>query len=1055
MKVFTLAGSRLSGHVLKWILFVTHPFFFRFTRLGLRINQRKGFVLGLLIVTSQLCLAADPVTGRVTDDKGDPLVGATITVRGTNQAVNTNTQGKFTINAQPTDVLVVSHIGFITQEITLGGRTSLEIALQPESKTMTDVVVVGYGKQKKVNLVGSVSAVNVDDKLTSRALPNISSGLEGLVPGLAVTQNSGMAGNNQASLLIRGLGTVNNSSPLIVVDGMPDVDINRVNINDIESISVLKDATSASVYGSRAANGVILITTKSGRGKKKTDIVFNSSSALTVPTKGFEFMADYPRALTLQQRRAATNTLAANQLFKNGTIDQWMALGMVDPLRYPNTDWWDIIMRNGSFQSYNISASGGEDKSNFFISVGVKDEQGLQINNEYRQYNARINFDYKLRSNMNAGVRINGNTSKYLYALEEGFTDPAATNTAGFDMQYAISGITPYDPKTGYFGGVMAYGEDPQAYNPYTVYINTLNHQNRQEANGSMYIDWTPIKGLTATAEYSGNYYNQFAWQANTPNQAYNFQTGAFGSRVYVGPNAAVTNSTFTGYKTMFNGRLNYHTIFGSNHDINILGVYSEEYWNDRYQFSSRNDRLYPTLHEIDAALTDIQSTGGNSSAEGLRSYIGRLNYTAFNKYLFEANFRVDGSSKFLPGSQYGFFPSVAVGWRFTQEKFISNFTDKFLSNGKLRVSYGSLGNNSGVGRYEQQQTLAANSYIIGNSVARGFVNSKMVNQFLTWEETRVFNAGADLGFLNNRLQASIDYYDRLTTGMNRPSDLSILLTGAVNAPRTNIGNMRNRGIEGDFSWRDKLGSFNYGVSLNASYNTTRLEKWNEFLSRGFVFLDMPYHFVYSYQDLGIAQTWQDVYNATPQGAQPGDILRKDLNGDGRIDANDLKAYPNLQRDRPTTYFALNSYAAWKGFDIAVFFQGSSGRKDFWLNIFNNVNFSSARYASTWSHWDNPWSTENRDGLWPRLGGSGNNTAETQFWLDDMKFLRLKNIQLGYSLPKSVLKRVGINSLRIAGTAENLATFTSYRGLDPEKAGNNNNLYPLNKSYSISVNLGF
>ena len=555
-----------------------------------------------------------------------------------------------------------------------------------------------------------------------------------------------MAGRNGASLLIRGLGTVNSANPLIVVDGMPDVDINRININDIESISVLKDATSASVYGSRAANGVVLITTKSGKGQKRVSINFNSATAITTPTQGFSFMADYPRALTLHQRRDATNTLApALQRFKNGTIDQWMALGMTDPLRYPNTDWWNIIMQNGTFQNYNLSASGGDDRSNFFLSAGLRDERGLQINNEYRLYNARFSFDYKLRDNMNAGAKFNGNWSTFTYALEEGFTDPAPTNTAGFDMQYAISGITPYDPATGYFGGVMAYGEDPQAYNPYTVYVNTLNHQNRQEANVYLYWDWTPFKGLTGTIDYGLNYYNQFQWNANIPNQAYNFQLNTFGSRVYVGPNAGVGNSTFTGYKTIMNAKLNYHTVIKKDHDINALFVYAEEYWYDRFQGTGRNDRLHPSLHEVDAALTDVQSTGGNSTTEGLRSYIGRVNYTAYNKYLLEANFRIDGSSKFLPGSQYGFFPSVALGWRFTEEEFLRPHTESFLDNGKLRVSYGTLGNNSGVGRYEQQETLAANNYIIGNSIQRGFVNSKMVNKFLTWEESSVFNVGMDL----------------------------------------------------------------------------------------------------------------------------------------------------------------------------------------------------------------------------------------------------------------------------------------------------------------------
>lgn len=996
------------------------------------------------------------ISGTVKDETGSPLPDISIIIRGSGTGTKTDEKGAFTLSAAQGATIMFSSAIHETVNMTVGEQNEYNVVLKQKITSMSDVVVVGYGRQKKVNLVGAVSTVNVDEKLTGRAVPNVSAGLSGLVPGLAATQSSGMAGRNGAALLIRGLGTVNNSSPLIVVDGMPDVDINRVNVNDIETISILKDATSASVYGSRAANGVVLITTKSGKGAKKTLINFTSNMALNKPVKAYEFMADYPRSLTVQRQRTATNTLPGNQLFRLGTIDQWMAMGMIDPLRFPNTDWWDVITRDGAFQNYNLSASGGGDKSNFFISVGMRDEQGLQINNDYKQYNARFNFDYKVKNNMNTGVKFNGNWSNLTYALEEGFTDSDPANTAGTDMQYAIAGITPYDPVTNRFGGVMAYGEDPQAYNPYTVYQNMLNRQNRQEANVMMYWDWTPIKGLTATVDYALNYYNQFNWQANTPNQAFNFQTNTFGSRVYVGSNAPIVNNTFTGYKTMLNGRLNYHTNIGANHDISAMFVYSEEFWYDRYQGSSRNDRLNPQLHEIDAALTTLQSTGGNSSREGLRSYIGRLNYTAYNKYLLEANFRVDGSSRFLPGSQYGFFPSVALGWRFTEEDFINQFTGSFLSNGKLRVSYGTLGNNSGVGRFEQQSTLAANHYVLNSDVQRGLVNSKLLNSNLTWEETSVLNVGLELGFLDNRLTAELDYYDRLTTGMNRPSELSIMLDGAYNAPRTNIGNLRNRGIEATISWKDKIGSaVSYGLSLNASYNRTNLEKWNEFLTRGWIFLDMPYHFVYTYEEKGIAQTWQDVYNNTPQGIQPGDIIRKDLNGDGRIDGNDMKADDKSQRDRPSAFYNLNGYVSWKGFDLGFLLQAATGRKDYWLNAFNNTNFSASRYAATWDHWKNPWSLDNRGGLWPRLGGSGNNRAESTFWLDNMNYMRLKNVQLGYSIPGNLLRKMHLNSLRIAGSAENLATVTNYRGLDPEKSGSANNMYPLVKSYSLSVQLGF
>ena len=1031
-----------------------------------RLYYRKfcRLLAGLLVVagTSSHAWGQIPVTGRVTSSEGgEGLPGVNVVVKGTTEGTITDTDGRYAISVPSAESsLIYSYIGHVTQEITVGERSVIDISMDLDIKTLNEVVVVGYGTQEKVNMTGAVSAVKIDDKITSRALSNVSTGLSGLVPGLAVTQSTGMAGRNDADLIIRGLGTVNNSNPLIVVDGMPDVDINRINMNDIESISVLKDAASSAVYGSRGANGVILITTKSGKGLEKTSINYTGSYAIEVPTKAYEFMADYPRALTLHQRNAAVGTLRSNYLFKDGTIDQWLALGMIDPLRYPNTDWWDVMMRDGALQNHNLSLSGGNDRSNFFISLGLMDEKGLQINNDYSRYNARFNYDYKIRENMNVGVKFSGNWSKFTYALEDGFTDDTPTNTAGFDMQYAIAGITPYDPVSGNYGGVMAYSEDPQAYNPYTLYINNLNRQNRQEVNPYIYFDWTPVKGLTARIDYSMNYYNQFRYTAAIPNRAYNFQTQAFGSRVYVGDNAGIANYTNTGYKTQLSGRLTYHTTIAENHDLTALFVYSEEYWYDRYQAGTRNDRLHPSLHEIDAALSGTQSANGNSSAEGLRSYIGRINYVAFDKYLFEASFRADGSSKFRYNNEYGFFPSAAVGWRFTEERFIKPLTESWLTSGKVRASYGVLGNNSFPrsygyqGRYFQQETLGEGHYMIAGNIAKGLVNKKIINPELSWESTEVMNIGLELGFMNNRLTTEFDYYDRLTSGMIRPSEMSILLTGAIDAPPKNIGDLRNRGIEGNITWRDRVGSVNYFINLNASYNATVLEKWNEFLGLGNTFLDMPYHFLYTYEDIGIAQTWQDVYNATPQGASPGDLLRKDLNGDGRIDGNDRKAYSNIQRDRPTTNFGLNASMSWKGFDLTVLLQGSAGRKDYWINIYNNMNFGTQRYASTWGHWENPWSVENRNGEWPRLAGPGGNRELTTFWLDDLTYLRLKNVQLGYTVAEQWLSKVGLTNVRIFASAENLKTFTKFRGLDPEKAGHASDAYPLNKSYSFGINIG-
>jgi hypothetical protein len=330
----------------------------------------------------------------------------------------------------------------------------------------------------------------------------------------------------------------------------------------------------------------------------------------------------------------------------------------------------------------------------------------------------------------------------------------------------------------------------------------------------------------------------------------------------------------------------------------------------------------------------------------------------------------------------------------------------------------------------------------------------------LTWESTTVMNLGIELGFLNNRLLAEFDYYDRLTTDMLRPSSMSTHLSGAYDPPRMNIGELRNRGVELNLTWRDNIGRVNYFLNLNASKNATRLEKWNDYLglpgsnTGTNIFVDMPYNFVYTWEDAGIAQTWQDVYDATPQGASPGDILRKDLNGDGRIDGNDRKAYPHLQRSRPTTNFGLNGQVSWKGIDLTFLLQGAAGRKDYWINIYNNTNFNNSRYASTWDHWTQPWSVENRDGAWPRLGGAGSNRDLTSYWLDDLTYLRVKNLQLGYTVPDVVLEKLRLKNIRIFASAENLKTFTKFRGLDPEKAGHASDAYPLNKSYSVGVNIG-
>ncbi|MFV0470585.1 MAG: SusC/RagA family TonB-linked outer membrane protein [Paludibacteraceae bacterium] len=1011
-------------------------------------TRKKTFATLIFMLLTYSVFAQTNVSGRVCDQYGDTMIGVMVIVKNTTKGVVTDLDGNYSIPGVNTgDVLVFSYMGYNTAEIKIADKTIINVTLLESSIALGQVVVVGYGQQKKVNLTGAVAAVNVDEKMSGRSIANTSTALQGLVPGLTVTQSSGMAGNNSAEILIRGMGTINNSAPLIVVDDMPDVDINRINMEDIESISVLKDAAASSIYGSRGANGVILIKTKSGKGAQKTRITFSGSYGFEKPIRSYSFLSDYAQALEVHRTaQAATNIAETNQQYQKGTVDQWMALSMIDEKKYPNTDWWDLIMRTGTMRNYNVSATSGNDVSNFYASIGYLKQEGLQINNDYNRYNTRFNFDYKLYENLTAGFRMDGNWSNYTYALANGFTGNG--ENANMDMQFAIAGIYPYDAALDAYGVVMAVGEDPTAFNPLEYFTNRLKHKDEQQLNGSFYLDWEPIKGLNARIDYSLRYWNNFEKQADMPNQGYNFQTETY-EKWYVNESAGISNTSKTGYKTLLNTRLNYNKTFSENHNINALFVYSEEYWYDRYLYAYRADRIHPNLTEIDAALTTTISNAGNSSTEGLRSYIGRFNYNAFDKYLMELNLRVDGSSKFQPGHQYGFFPSASVGWRFSEENFLKPLVRKWMDSGKLRLSYGGLGNND-VARTEQQEILYSNNYILDGEIVKGFVYEKMINPDLTWEKTTVFNAGLDFVFFNSRFSTEFDFYDRLTTGMIMDSQMSNILTGAYEAPAANLGTLRNRGLEGNFTWRDRIRDFNYSVNLNVSYNASRLEKWGEFLDKGNIYVGMPYEFVYGYKDTGIAQSYAEIYDRTIQWAQPGDILFVDVNGDGLVDSNDRVAYTNFMQNIPTTNFGLNIQAEWKGFDLSMLFQGTAGRKDYWITKFNSVNIPVSRYASTEEHVENPWSYDNRDGEWSRLALSSGNQGSGKFWLDNLVYLRMKNLMFGYTLPQKITKKFFINNLRIYYSTENLFTITSYRGLDPEKI-DRGDMYPMVSSHSFGI----
>ena len=1016
--------------------------FYRYAHSGKTVTVWLLAILFAMLFDFTVSAQQVSVKGFVIDENDEPMIGCFV-LNATSGTGVTVMDGKFTIAAKVGDVLQFSLMGYNTQEFTVSETMGeLKVKMKPEDIQLNESVVVGFGSQKKVNLTGAVSSVTFSEQLSNRNQASLSSSLAGLATGLSVIQNSGMAGSDEASLMIRGIGTVNNASPLIVVDDMPDVDINQINPEDVESVTVLKDASAAAIYGSRAANGVVLVTTKSGK-SLDASLKFNMSTSIDTPINPYSFMGDYARAMQLYQQREDMSKYRDIVNFKDATIDQWLAMEKIDPLNYPSTDWWDIIMRNGRTTKYSLSMSGDAGKAKVYTSISYLDKKGLQIHNDFRRYNARINVTYNIKKNLKLTTKADGSWGQQHFYSETGFGSEI--------LQYAIAGITPYDEESGHYGGAMAYGEDVSIINPLALYNNSISENNKKQMNLSANLNWKPAKGLTLQANGALLYNNTFLKKAAQPVQAYNFQSSTEIDYWYIPANEGVYNNTSESYKTQWDIRATYDKTIKKGHQLKATAIYIEEYWNKRFQNSYRRDKLHPSLTELDATLPNYQLTSGYSTEESLHSVVGRVNYNYYGRYLAEVSFRADGCSKFAPGHKWGFFPSASAGWRFSEEKFIKRHIGRVLSNGKFRMSYGWLGNNSGVDVYEQLLTLANMNYVVDNEVVRGFVNRKLTNKDLSWETSKVFNTGLDLGFMRGHLSVELDYYDRLTEGMIRPSDLSYMLSGAYDAPRTNIGNLRNRGLEGNVTYQGDWRQVHYKVNANVSYNQSRLESWSEYLGRGTRYVGMPWGYTYGYLDKGIAQDWQTCIDNTPQSAKPGDIIRVDVNGDGQIDENDMVAYTRYTNLRPPLDFGFGGEFSWRGVDFSFLFTGSCGRHDYWLNAYNNTAFSAGGYAVSQLHYDNLWNVNNTDATMNRMGG--NNRNDSEYYLDNMSFVRLKNLQLGYTLPKKWISKAGMKSLRVYFSGENLLTFTRYRGMDPERIGSKSDVYPQLRSWTFGLSL--
>lgn len=1019
------------------------------------------------------------INGKVLDATGEPIIGANVLVKGTTNGTITDIDGNFTLNVPTECVLQISYIGFNTQEIKVTSTTNdITVNLKEDSKTLEEVVVVGYGTQKKVNLSGSLSTINVSELTESRPITNVSHALAGLAAGVNVQMSSNQPGNDNASIKVRGQGTLNDSSPLVIIDGA-EAGINTVNPQDIESMTVLKDAASSAIYGSRAANGVILITTKQGKsGKVKLD--YNGYVSFTSPTIPSSMdpvsnYADYMEYINEGYRNSNMN-----EKFSSGVIQEWRDNEGKDPLRYPNSNFMDDTFKNSVSHNHVISMSGGSEKVKFYSSFGYENNPGVMDNTGFEKYSGRLNVTADVRSWLTLGAYINGYVSNM---------DPAAkytsSGTAVDDVFTYASATTPgmvFRAPDGRYGAMNNPEDDAQsAVNNPLVRLNNMagniaKHNMRTRFVGTI----KPFEGFTITGSYSYEFVDEERKRKPVILEQWNFRDdvitrtteGKSSIMNYDGKTQRYFNDVVARYENRFvNDQLGLNA---------MIGASQEKYYSHNFQ-ASKYDLIDYSLWVINGATGDA-SASGSSSEWAMRSFFGRVNLDWNNKYLLELNLRADQSSRFLSNKRTGYFPSGSFAWRIDQEEFMKDAMDKGLSNLKLRLSYGSLGNNS-VGNYDALATYAIknSNYALNNLLVQGLIQTRLANPNLTWESTYMTNVGLDFGFFNNRFTGTVDYFHKRTKDIliNLPAPL---VHGSADIPKQNSAIVTNQGVEFTLGWQDKVGDFSYGINGNFTYVKNIVDKFKgkdkggmsisganviwEGHSINSQYLLRVDRIIQTDEDLALVQQIIDnakqIYgkditdNEIFSSGKPekGDFLYKDTNGDGLINLDDREIVSD--GPNPKFQFGLNMNASYKGFDFSILFQGQAGAKTYWQH--DLANTASVRYGYQMNK-------EVVEGRWyegrttpakyPRLLEYSNkkNKEMSDFYLQDLSFLKIRNIQLGYTLPKSIVEKTSLERIRVYGSMENFFTFTSFRGFDPELGGTLG--YPAMKNVVVGINVSF
>ena len=992
------------------------------------------------------------LTGYVRDaDTKEPLIGVSIVEKGTRAGTITNADGVFNIKVDDESELEISYIGYKKQIVKAGHSNSINISLIPDNKMLSEVVVVGYGTQKKVNLTGSVASVDMTKLSESRPITNISSGLAGLVPGLYVKSSSNTPGSD-ASLLIRGQGTLNNSSPLVIVDGV-ESSFSSVTPQDIATISVLKDAASSAIYGSRAANGVILITTKRG---EKGKVKFNYDAYISGQSVAHKVHFVSSNADYMELQNEAMKNSGASTMFSDANIKAWREHDGENSLEWPSTDWANAVFRTSWTTNHNFSLSGGTDFMNSFLSFNYQNTPGIIENTGYKRYALRTNNEMSVTHWLKIGMNLNA-----AYAKQQA----GASNVPLFfeSTSNCVPSIVIKGPD-GKWGGTNNSEENlGGCLSPLSYLYRFTGEDNTRSMNSKFFVTLTPVKGLTVNASYHYNYSDQKTVRIPHDLIGWNFQTNQTTINWAYSP--SVTDKDIRSIRNLMDANVSYENkLFDQQLRFKIMMGASQEQYKSEWFSGLRNDLIDENLNQLNAC-TGTAEAYGSSSDWSMRSYFGRVNLSWSGKYLFEFNYRQDGSSRFDKNNRWGGFPSISAGWNISEEPFMASMKQTWLDNLKLRASWGSLGNNS-VGNYATIPTMSQALYVLNGNPVNGFVSS-LVNGNLKWESTYVTNIGLDF-IIKNRLNGSIDFYNKLTK--NILSQLPIPLeNGLVDAPYQNSAKVRNRGLEVNLGWQDKIGMVNYFVKGNFTYNENKVIKFkgSERSINGTTMIQEGYGINTQYvrkvnriiqTDADVALV-QDIINKAPEGKNPfpngvpvkGDLLYKDMNKDGLI--NDDDRVPVGHGANPRFMYGLSFGVNWKGLDFSCQMDGIAGIKAYYNNNFYTVSLGEPQIINK-KIADGRWYEGRTDAKFPRLTNKSitKNVLNSDFWIKNNSFIKVRNIQLGYTIPSFITQKVNISRLRLYTSLENFFTITNYPGLDPEVAGMN---YPQMKQAVLGINLSF